>query len=75
MLSVDAYRAAVLEGMVACIGGLDGHLSKQATAALLEQSRCDGTHTAGEMTTLSSRKVTLHGCYCSACVDSGWPRR
>jgi hypothetical protein len=34
---VDSYREAVLEGMVACIGGLDGHLSKAASSALVRQ--------------------------------------
>ena len=58
LLRVDAYRAAVLEGMVACIGGLDGHLSKEATAALTQQSHCDDADTAGEMTTTFSRIIT-----------------
>ncbi|CAL8461606.1 g1137 [Coccomyxa elongata] len=47
LLRVDAYREAVLEGMVACIGGLDGHLSKEASAALVQQSRGADANTAG----------------------------
>lgn len=35
LLVVPEYRAAVLEGLVASIGGLDASLSKAASAALL----------------------------------------
>ncbi len=43
LLRTDRYREAVLEGMVACIGGLDGHLSKAASSALVQQmQRCTG---------------------------------
>lgn len=48
LLRVDEYREAVLEGMVACIGGLDGHLSKQASAAIVQQTRGADADTAGE---------------------------
>ncbi|BDA42087.1 probable tubulin-specific chaperone D [Coccomyxa sp. Obi] len=47
LLGVDAYREAVLEGMVACIGGLDGHLSKEASAALVQQTRASSAGEAG----------------------------
>ena len=47
LLAVDAYREAVLEGLVACIGGLDGHLSKAASAALVAQTRSNGVNGAG----------------------------
>jgi hypothetical protein len=48
LLAVDAYREAVLEGLVACIGGLDGHLSKAASAALVAQTRSNGVNGVGE---------------------------
>lgn len=35
LLEVPQYREAVLEGVVASIGGLDASLSKEASAALL----------------------------------------
>ena len=64
LLRVDAYREAVLEGMVACIGGLDGHLSKEASAALVQQSRGADAHSAGEMLGMfiadSKRSSTSH---------------
>lgn len=34
LLAVPEYREAVLEGLVASIGGLDASLSKEASAAL-----------------------------------------
>ncbi len=49
LLAKDTYREAMLEGLVACIGGLDGHLSKAASAALVGQTRViDDVSGAGE---------------------------
>ena len=36
LLAVPEYRGAVLEGLVASIGGLDASLSKDATAAFVQ---------------------------------------
>ena len=35
LLAVPEYRGAILEGLVASIGGLDALLSKEASAALV----------------------------------------
>ena len=35
LLAVPEYREAVLEGLIASIGGLDASLSKEASAALV----------------------------------------
>ena len=37
LLRLEAYREAVLEGLVASIGGLDGVLGRAASTALLQQ--------------------------------------
>ena len=42
LLAVPDYRGAVLEGLVASIGGLDAALSKEATAALIATTNSPG---------------------------------
>ena len=39
LLSVTAYRAGILQGLVFSIGGIDGSLAEAAGAALLENCR------------------------------------
>ena len=54
LLAVPEYRQAVLEGLVASIGGLDASLSKEASAALV--ATLHGPASGGYPYTLNTAK-------------------
>ena len=49
LLREGSYREAVLEGLIACIGGLDGNLRRAAKGALAEVINCKGEYSPQDL--------------------------